>query len=318
MAPNLVTFIGFSSCVSSLILLIYYNPTLESTLPNWVFAWAGGVVFFYLTMDAIDGMQARKTKSSSPLGQLFDHGCDCMMTTVFGIMMTNVLGLGPVWKAVFVISLSQITFFLSQWEEKYTGVCRTSVGGLFGVTEVQLSIVIQLLACAWDPKISQTIVYEGWTLSECVFAFYLCFMGSASLTCIAGILIKYPSAVKELVFVFSQNSVVLVWARWIGIRPNEYVLVILLLGLCNSFATVRVIISTITHMDFPKFHAIAVPFFALVPARILLGGGDWVRIALAVYLGGALDHIIKTLIRVAEEISNYLGIYVFSITSKRD
>jgi phosphatidylglycerophosphate synthase len=34
-------------------------------------------------MDAIDGKQARKTKSSSPLGQLFDHGCDSFSLTFF-------------------------------------------------------------------------------------------------------------------------------------------------------------------------------------------------------------------------------------------
>lgn len=31
-------------------------------------------VFFYLHMDCLDGKQARRTKNSSPLGQLFDHG----------------------------------------------------------------------------------------------------------------------------------------------------------------------------------------------------------------------------------------------------
>lgn len=31
-------------------------------------------MLFYLHLDCIDGKQARRTKSSSPLGQLFDHG----------------------------------------------------------------------------------------------------------------------------------------------------------------------------------------------------------------------------------------------------
>ena len=31
----------------------------------------------YLHLDCIDGKQARRTKSSSPLGQLFDHG-ECL------------------------------------------------------------------------------------------------------------------------------------------------------------------------------------------------------------------------------------------------
>ena len=29
-------------------------------------------------MDAIDGKQARRTGTSGPLGELFDHGCDAI------------------------------------------------------------------------------------------------------------------------------------------------------------------------------------------------------------------------------------------------
>ena len=32
----------------------------------------------YVHLDCLDGKQARRTKSSSPLGQLFDHGCDAL------------------------------------------------------------------------------------------------------------------------------------------------------------------------------------------------------------------------------------------------
>lgn len=42
--------------------------------PWWVFFSGGMAVLIYLHLDCIDGKQARRTKSSSPLGQLFDHG----------------------------------------------------------------------------------------------------------------------------------------------------------------------------------------------------------------------------------------------------
>lgn len=37
-------------------------------------------LFIYQSLDAIDGKQARRTNSSSPLGELFDHGCDAVST----------------------------------------------------------------------------------------------------------------------------------------------------------------------------------------------------------------------------------------------
>lgn len=42
-----------------------------------MYAFNGWAVFFYLHLDCLDGKQARRTKSSSPLGQLFDHGVVC-------------------------------------------------------------------------------------------------------------------------------------------------------------------------------------------------------------------------------------------------
>lgn len=42
--------------------------------PWWVYFLCGFAVLAYLHLDCLDGKQARRTKSSSPLGQLFDHG----------------------------------------------------------------------------------------------------------------------------------------------------------------------------------------------------------------------------------------------------
>ena len=51
-----------------------YLPSFKEPAPEWLYLMSGFAVFFYLHMDALDGKQARNTKTSSPLGQLFDHG----------------------------------------------------------------------------------------------------------------------------------------------------------------------------------------------------------------------------------------------------
>ena len=43
----------------------------------WVYLMNAAAVFSYMHLDCIDGKQARRTGSSSPLGQLFDHGTVC-------------------------------------------------------------------------------------------------------------------------------------------------------------------------------------------------------------------------------------------------
>ena len=319
MAPNLITFIGFTLALTNVPLLIYYNPTLESTLPSWVFAYCGFSVFFYLTMDAIDGMQARKTKSSSPLGQLFDHGCDCAISTVFALMMINGLGLGPDWRAVALVASVQVAFFLSQWEEKYTGTCRTCIWGIFGVTEMQLLLMGQMFASAWNPNMGSLPAYPGWTYTDCFVTFYPGFMALTSTDCMVGILRTHLSGWKELGSVLGLNGLVLATAVLCpaGFAPEQYVMAVLCLALCNSFSTIRVILSSISHEPFPLYHAVSVPYMALLVARLVVGGGSWVTLALAIYLGGLLDHIVKALIQVIGEISSFLGIYVFNISKKR-
>lgn len=54
----------------------YHSPDFLDEPPAWVFYLTSFLMFAYLILDGLDGKQARKTGSSSPLGQLFDHGCD--------------------------------------------------------------------------------------------------------------------------------------------------------------------------------------------------------------------------------------------------
>ena len=51
--------------------------------PRWVFFLGGFAVLAYLHLDCIDGKQARRTKSSSPLGQLFDHGKTFLLLCIY-------------------------------------------------------------------------------------------------------------------------------------------------------------------------------------------------------------------------------------------
>lgn len=48
--------------------------TNSGDAPRWLYYFNAFSVFWYLHLDCLDGKQARRTKSSSPLGQLFDHG----------------------------------------------------------------------------------------------------------------------------------------------------------------------------------------------------------------------------------------------------
>ena len=89
MAPNTITFIGLLGMLASYLVMWYYCPNLDEavdsdssppsdndSIPRWIFLFNGVMMFFYQTLDNMDGKQARRTENGTPLGMLFDHGCD--------------------------------------------------------------------------------------------------------------------------------------------------------------------------------------------------------------------------------------------------
>ena len=70
LAPNMVTTLGGLHCALAYGTLWYYCPDFDTTPPNWVVMLAAYCTFAYYTLDCMDGKQARRTGSSSPLGQL--------------------------------------------------------------------------------------------------------------------------------------------------------------------------------------------------------------------------------------------------------
>jgi len=72
-----------------------------------------------MILDNADGKQARKTGSSSPLGLLFDHGCDAMNTFITGLSIFTVAQLGNSNYTIYATMIGMTTFYLATWEEFY-------------------------------------------------------------------------------------------------------------------------------------------------------------------------------------------------------
>ncbi len=133
LAPNMVTFIGAMHCGVSYFISWYHSPSFDKPVPDWVVFLSGYCSIAYYTFDCMDGKQARRTGQSSPLGQLFDHGFDCIcnlshISTIAGYLAIG----GSYWFLGLQASLFY-AFFQAQWEEYYTGSLPHAMGN-FGVT----------------------------------------------------------------------------------------------------------------------------------------------------------------------------------------
>ncbi|KAG4165822.1 hypothetical protein ERO13_A13G092200v2 [Gossypium hirsutum] len=115
---HVLLLLSFHSILLFVLLFQVYSPRLDSPPPRWVHLAHGLLLFLYQTFDAVDGKQARRTNSSSPLGELFDHGCDALAcafeTMAFG--STAMCGGDSFWFWV----ISSIPFYGATWEHYFT------------------------------------------------------------------------------------------------------------------------------------------------------------------------------------------------------
>ena len=121
MAPNVVTLIGLFFSLLALMTVVIFNNKLDSNGPTWIPLVHAVCIFIYQTLDNMDGKQARKTKTSSPLGLLFDHGCDAVNAVMNVIAINAIFGAGWNMKVFFMIWFGLVVFFFQTWEEYYVG-----------------------------------------------------------------------------------------------------------------------------------------------------------------------------------------------------
>lgn len=118
MPPNMITLMGFLFVVASALLSYIYSPEFDSPSPKWVHFMHGLLLFLYQTFDAVDGKQARRTNSSSPLGELFDHGCDAL-TCAFETMAFGDSVMSRKHTLWFWV-IAAVPFYAATWEHFFT------------------------------------------------------------------------------------------------------------------------------------------------------------------------------------------------------
>ncbi|KAK2167669.1 hypothetical protein LSH36_25g01019 [Paralvinella palmiformis] len=123
-APNVLTLAGFLLYVLMwLVLTCYDNDFNAADQTNYsVPRWAWLLAAWYGT----DGKQARRTKTSGPLGEMFDHGLDSWATHFMPVCLYSVFDRGefgiPAERAFALIVCVWAAFIVTHWEKYNTGV----------------------------------------------------------------------------------------------------------------------------------------------------------------------------------------------------
>ncbi|XP_050326081.1 cholinephosphotransferase 1 isoform X2 [Bactrocera neohumeralis] len=154
LAPNLITIIGLIVNIVTTLILVSYSPDGKSAPPGWASLLCAFGLFVYQSLDSIDGKQARRTNTQSPLGELFDHGCDSI-STVFVALSACIscqLGQYPNW-LFFQCFCAIGLFYCAHWQTYVSGTLRF---GKIDVTEAQFTIMaIHIISAVFGSDVWQ-------------------------------------------------------------------------------------------------------------------------------------------------------------------
>ncbi|KAI2720680.1 hypothetical protein CBS147332_3920 [Penicillium roqueforti] len=282
MAPNAITLTGFMFVVINFVTVMWYNPNLDTDCPPWVYASCAIGLFLYQTFDAVDGMQARRTRQSGPLGELFDHSVDACNTGLSVLVFASAMNMGQSWMTFIALFGSTITFYVQTWDEYYTqiltlGVISGPVEGILTLCTVYLFTAYMGGGSFWHQSMLETIgVPKPSFLSSQVYnmpftQWYLVY-GSVVLCFAIGSSIMHVMKVRRergqdpFTPLYGLLPLVAIWSpifAYLYLQPiileNYTIPFGLFVSLVNAYSVGRIIIGHLTQTSFPYQNVLLYP-----------------------------------------------------------
>ncbi|ELP93289.1 cholinephosphotransferase, putative [Entamoeba invadens IP1] len=155
-APNLIT------CAGGLfIVLALFTVYLADYFGAFTHLLVGIFFYMYVIFDTLDGKQARKTGSGSPLGELMDHGVDVLVMGTLAIILCHEFMLDQ-FQTAFIYFVGFAIFYFPHWVQHQTGWM------IFGpatnpIEMVHLYLLIEIVrtVMGWTPEVANKATIFG-------------------------------------------------------------------------------------------------------------------------------------------------------------
>ena len=328
LAPNTVTLIGTGFMLLGALMALAYDHTFQKQPPAWMCFLFAALMWIYSTCDNLDGKQARRTNSSSPLGELFDHGCDAIVCLLGLLMKMSALALGrPDSLHIVKTALLLVTwcFFIPTWEEYHTGVLY--LGYVNAPTEGILAFCALFIAaglCSRDALLFQPVLFNWSFATVCLTAFlsFLFFF------CIPSTVLNVKSSTQKTHWtqlVPISVCSLLVWNWWrnplsICNSPRHLAAFVSLVGVISGKYATKIIHAHLLKERFPLLTRLMLPLLfgsltygSVSPFPALLNETTFLYSALILVLASYsfwTYHCVNS-------ISQFLGIYCFSLAKRK-
>ncbi|KAJ9546154.1 hypothetical protein OSB04_025861 [Centaurea solstitialis] len=333
-----ITLTGFMFLLISASLGYVYSPQLDSPPPRWVHFAHGLLLFLYQTFDAVDGKQARRTNSSSPLGELFDHGCDALACALEALAFgsTAMCGRYTFWFWV----ISAVPFYGATWEHYFTNTL--ILPAVNGPTEGLMLIYVAhfftaIVGAEWwaqdfrksIPLLSWVPVMDGIPTYGAVLFCMIVFAVIPTITfniqnVYKVVRLRHGSMLKALAMLVPFGVLLGVVLLWDYMSPYNLIgkyphMVVMGIGQAFGFLVGRMILAHLcdepkglkTSMSMSLFYlplAIANALTAWLNDGVPLVDEKWVLLGFCLYTGALYLHFATAVIH---EITTALGIYCF-------
>uniref|UniRef100_A0A8B9PJD0 Ethanolaminephosphotransferase 1 n=1 Tax=Apteryx owenii TaxID=8824 RepID=A0A8B9PJD0_APTOW len=326
-APNVLTFSGFVMILVNYFLISFYDwdytasGTSPGLVPTWVWLFSAFTTFCAYTLDSIDGKHARRTQSSSPLGELFDHGLDSWATSIFVLSFFSVCSRDngktgvSVYTMYIYLSVVLFNFMCSHWEKYNTGVLFLP----WGYDLSQVLIAAYLLTGAVGVEVWHKPFLFGYYITDVLV---ILLIGKCPDLAHLKKTLKNGSLYEGLLPLVSPLLLFILLTVWVVLSPGNILakqprLFLWMVGVAFSNVICKVIICQMSSTRPELFHWFLFPLALVVYAAIsgLLGWTE--EMALAIFtVSVTAAHVHYGICVVSGQLSKHFNIYIFSLKKR--
>ncbi|KAL7864188.1 hypothetical protein AOLI_G00156080 [Acnodon oligacanthus] len=333
LAPNLITFTGFMFLVLNFVILSVYDYDFYASaeghvhVPSWVWIAAGLFNFLAYTLDGVDGKQARRTNSSTPLGELFDHGLDSWACVFFVCSMYSVFGRGASGVSVltlyYLLWVVLFSFILSHWEKYNTGILFLPWG--YDLSQVTISIVYIITAVVgvetWYQPVIWNLHYRDFfiiMILGCLFAVTLPMSLYNVLKAYRNNTLKHSSMYEALLPFFSPTLLFILATLWVSLSPTNILeqqprIFYLMVGTAFANVTCKLIVCQMSNtrcqplswLLLPMAVVVLLVFFGVVQQSEIVVLYVWTAVVIFAHIHYGVS--------VVKQLSDHFNIFAFSL-----
>jgi len=276
LAPNVITLIGFMCTMIPHVIILYMTGgTLSGYIPPWLCFLAAFGQLAYMILDNADGKQARKTGSSSPLGLLFDHGCDAMNTFVSGLTLFTIIQMGNTGLSSWAYMMPMTAFFMATWEEYYVDGLHLPI--INGANEgIVMAIFMFIASGIFGTHIWTDTKLVNIPLNMMIFYSFVFMSVVTILSNIVNVCKKDSSklcgALFNLVAIIYLNVTIIIATFFssTNLGQEHARLVIYFVGFCFAKLVGHLQMSHVAHQDFQQFRKSTIFVCTILNASIII------------------------------------------------